>query len=161
MAHTDLIVAFGGMPLKNSAVSPGGQCRHSVSTQLRAGKEAGVEFVLFSPLRDDLPESVNAEWHPLAPGTDVAVMLGLAHTLAIEGLHHKAFLERYCTGYERFERYLLGFDDGRPKQAEWAASILGLPAGTIRTRARRMAAGRNQSMSVGRSSEPIMASHRH
>src|SRR4029079_14024236 len=53
-----------------------------------------------------------------------------------------AFRARYCTGYERFERYLLGTDDGVPKSPEWAAALCGLPADTLRTLARRMAAGR-------------------
>lgn len=142
VAETDTVVAFGGIPLKNTFVSPGGQTRHIVRDQLHAASERGLTFVLFSPLRDDLPEFTGAEWHPLAPGTDVAVMLGLAHTLVEEGLHDRAFLERYCAGYERFERYLLGTDDGTPKDADWAAAISQVSAETIRALARRMASGR-------------------
>jgi biotin/methionine sulfoxide reductase len=142
VANTDTIVAFGGIPLKNTFVSPGGQTRHVVRDELRAATARGLRFVLFSPLRDDLPELTGAEWQPLKPGTDVAVMLGLAHTLVDEGLHDRAFLERYCAGYDRFERYVLGADDGVAKDAAWAAGISGIPAETIRDLARRMAAGR-------------------
>jgi len=140
--HTDLLVAFGGVPLKNSAVSPGGQSFHNVAAHLRNGKKRGTEFVFFSPLRDDLPDYVQASWQPLVPGTDVAVMLGLAHTLATEGLHDRAFLDGYCHGYDIFERYLLGTDDGLPKSAEWAARLSEIPADEIRALARKMAAGR-------------------
>ena len=140
--HTDLLVAFGGVPLKNSAVSPGGQSFHGVSSHLRNGKGRGTEYVLFSPLRDDLPEYVDATWHPLLPGTDVAVMLGLAHTLASEGLHDRAFLASHCHGYDRFERYLFGGDDSQPKSAEWAEGISQIPAEDIKALARRMVAGR-------------------
>ncbi len=38
----------------------------------------------------------------------------LAYVLATESLADRAFLGRYCTGYERFERYLLGLADGIP-----------------------------------------------
>ncbi|WP_328823152.1 molybdopterin-dependent oxidoreductase [Mycobacteroides abscessus] len=59
-----------------------------------------------------------------------------------EKLADLTFLSSYCTGYERFERYLLGVDDGVPKSPEWAAPISGLDAAELRTLARRMAAGR-------------------
>jgi biotin/methionine sulfoxide reductase len=140
--HTDLFVTFGGVPLKNTNVSPGGMTRHTVRDRLRAAAERGVEFVLISPLRDDLPDFVNAEWLPVRPGTDVAVMLGLAHTLLVENRHDRAFLDRYCTGFDRFSRYLLGQTDGQPKTPEWAEAISSIPADTIRSLAPRMTAGR-------------------
>jgi biotin/methionine sulfoxide reductase len=70
------------------------------------------------------------------------VMLALAHTLIAEGLHNRAFLDRYCVGYEPFERYVLGLDDGQPKSPEWAERLSEVPAETIRALARRMAAHR-------------------
>ena len=44
-------------------------------------------------------------------------MLALAHTLVSEGLHDRAFLARYCVGYERFEAYVLGTSDACPEDA--------------------------------------------
>ena len=69
-------------------------------------------------------------------------MLGLAHTLVAEGLHDRGFLDRYCVGWESFERYLLGRDDGQPKDAAWAAAICGMPADEIVALARRIAGRR-------------------
>ena len=69
-------------------------------------------------------------------------MLGLAYVLADEGLHDRAFLDTYCTGYARFERYLLGTDDSRAKTPEWAESICGVAAQSLRGLARRMASAR-------------------
>jgi biotin/methionine sulfoxide reductase len=140
--HTELFVCFGGIPIKNTMVSPGGASRHPARGHLRAARARGAEFVLVSPLRDDLPEVVGAEWLPIVPGTDVAVMLALAHALVGEGLHDRAFLERYCVGFDRFERYLLGAADGCAKTPEWAERLSGIPAATIRALARRMAARR-------------------
>ena len=97
-------------------------------------------IVSFSPLRDDVDG--DCEWLPNVPGTDVAIMLALAHVLAAESLADRAFLDTYCTGYERFERYLLGIDDGVPKSPQWASAICGLPADELTALARRMAAGR-------------------
>src|SRR5215510_8623979 len=140
--HTELLVCFGGLPLKNTMVSPGGASRHPLRDHLRAAKARGAEFVLVSPIRDDMPEFVGAEWLPVVPGTDVAVMLGLAHTLVDEGLCDRQFLGRYCAGFERFEAYLRGAEDGVAKTPEWAERLSGIPAATVRRLARRMAAKR-------------------
>lgn len=140
--HTELIVAFGGIPLKNTGVSPGGVTRHTVRDHLHRAAERGVRFVLFSPLRDDLPEIVDAEWQPIVPGSDVAVMLALAYVLIDEGHADRAFLERYCVGFDRLERYILGLDDGQPKDPRWASALSGVPVETMTNLARRMAASR-------------------
>ena len=137
-AHCELIVAFGGMPLKNAAVGGGGMLAHENRGYLEAMHARGCEFVLFSPIRDDLPASVGAAWHPLRPGSDTAVMLALAYVLATEGRHDRAFLANYCVGYERFEDYLLGRSDGLAKDPRWAEQQSGVPAQTLVDLARRM-----------------------
>jgi len=140
--HTDLFVAFGGVPLKNAQVDGHGVGRHRISGWVRAAHDNGVAFVNIGPVREDVAGFANAEWLCPRPNTDVAVMLGLAHTLVAEGLHDAAFLARYCVGFDRFRAYLLGETDGTAKDAAWAAEISDLDAETIRTLARRMAAGR-------------------
>ena len=102
VAHSALVLAFGGMALKNNDVGGGGTSEHIARARLRAARRRGAEFHLIGPLRDDLPAEVEAVWHPIRPGTDVALMLGIAHTLVTEGLHDRAFLDRYCIGYEMF-----------------------------------------------------------
>lgn len=139
--NAELVVAFGGLPVKNTFVSPGGVTTHEMRANLHAAANNGVRFVSFSPLKDDLAE-VPAEWVPTRPGSDAAVMLGLAHTLVVERLHDRAFLDRYATGYETFERYLLGEVDGIAKSAAWAEEISGVPAERIVSLAREMAARR-------------------
>jgi len=137
--HTDLIVAFGGIPLKNTSVSPGGQTQHTVGDYLRQARERGAEFVLFSPLRDDLPEDIAAEWHPIVPGSDVAAMLGIAYVMIDEGLADREFLDRFCDGFPELERYIVGETDGQPKDPRWAAALCGIAAETLAQLARRMA----------------------
>ena len=138
--HTDLVVAFGGIALKNTGINHGGTTAHPARGALQRLRERGGHIVSFSPLRDDVDG--DHEWHAPIPGTDVAIMLALAHVLATEGLADRAFLDTYCTGYERFERYLLGVDDGVPKSPARASAISGLAAEDLRALARRMAAGR-------------------
>jgi biotin/methionine sulfoxide reductase len=140
--HTDLMVMFGGMAPKNGQVNSRGLARHEAPEQLRKVVEAGVEFVSISPLRDDARESLGAEWLAIRPNTDTAMMLALAHTLLAEGLHDAGFLATHCTGFERFESYLLGEADGQAKDADWAAPITGIEPETTRALARRMARSR-------------------
>ncbi|WP_079152646.1 molybdopterin-dependent oxidoreductase [Streptomyces sp. RTd22] len=140
--HTELIVAFGGIPAKNVHVTPGGITRHRTPGHLAALAAAGTHIALVSPLRADLPDGLDTTWYPVAPATDTALMLGLAHTLLSEGLHDRAFLARCTTGFEVFARYLEGHTDATPKTADWAARICSVPADDIRRLARRMAAHR-------------------
>jgi biotin/methionine sulfoxide reductase len=142
LEHTELVVAFGGMNVKNAWVSPGGVTRHTLAPSLEEAARRGLEFELFSPLRSDLVGGVGARWHPVIPGTDTAVMLGVAHTLVAEGLHDREFLARCCTGADRLLAYVLGDTDGVPKDADWAAARSGIEAGVLRDLARRMAARR-------------------
>ncbi len=138
--HTDLLVCFGGLALKNTGINHGGTTGHPARDALRRFRDRGGRIVSLSPLRDDVEG--DCEWHAPVPGTDVAIMLALAYVLATESLADRDFLSTYCTGYDRFERYLLGLDDGVAKSPRWASQICGLPAGDLIALARRMAAGR-------------------
>ena len=137
-----LVVMFGGIPLRNAQVSGGGVGRHRLGEDLADCARAGVEFVNFSPLRGDAAEGLNAEWLPPRPGSDTAIMMGLAHTLLAEGLHDAAFLARYCVGFDVVAAYLRGETDGIVKDADWAAAQSGIAAERLRALARQMAAGR-------------------
>ncbi|MFJ3776289.1 molybdopterin-dependent oxidoreductase [Streptomyces sp. NPDC090075] len=139
---TEVVLAFGGMPLKNSQVNPGGVARHSVVSAQRRCRERGVSFVNLSPVRDAVDASLNAEWYPLRPNTDAALMFGIAHTILAEGRQDQAFLDRCCVGFEQLRAYLRGAVDGQPKDADWAAAICGLDASVIRDLSRRMTAKR-------------------
>jgi biotin/methionine sulfoxide reductase len=142
VADTELFVCFGGLPLKNAQVEPGGIGHHTTETWLRRCKAAGVAFVNIGPNRSDLADWLDAAWLPVRPNTDTALILALCHTLLAEGLHDQDFLARYCTGFERFAAYLRGESDGMPKTPEWAEPITGVPAEQARALARRMAGAR-------------------
>ena len=140
--HCELFVGFGGVPIKNAQIGVGGASQHWVRHGLQQLAASGCTLVNVGPAFEDLQCAAGIEWIPIRPNTDTAVMLGLAHTLVTEGLHDRAFLDRYCVGFDRFSRYLLGETDGQAKHAQWAAQIAGTNAGTIVALARRMAASR-------------------
>lgn len=138
--HTDTLVMFGGINPKNAQVSMGGITEHETATWFDRFAAKGMRCVNIAPQRVDAPEG--CEWLPVRPGSDTALMLALAHVLESEGLTDRDFIDRCTTGFERFRPYLMGETDGQPKSPDWAAPICGVPAGTIRELARRMAATR-------------------
>ena len=140
--HSEIVVLFGGLPMRNTQICDGGASRHRMADSLRQCVQNGMRFVNVSPLRSDVDSSVQAEWLPPKPGSDTAVMLALAHTLVKEGLHDQGFLDRYTVGADRFVAYLQGEPDGVVKSADWAAEISGLSADRIRSLARDMASHR-------------------
>ncbi|GAA0991929.1 molybdopterin guanine dinucleotide-containing S/N-oxide reductase [Nocardiopsis tropica] len=143
--HTELLVTFGGLRLSNTWTTSGGRAAQTAGPEMRAASEAGVEFVSVSPLFDDTPEDVKAEWVSIPPGADTAVMLALMHVLFTEGLADTRFLDRYTVGADVLRSYVLGERDERgdrpgvERSPEWAERISGVPAGELRTLARRMA----------------------
>lgn len=138
----ELVVAFGGIGMKNTQINAGGIGNHFAKSVLMEAKAVGVEFINIGPIKDDVSEFLDADWIAPCPNTDVAIMLGIAHTLVTENLHNKAFLAKYCAGFEKFLPYLVGECDGQPKDVEWAAKISQLPAKTIHDLALKMAAKR-------------------
>jgi biotin/methionine sulfoxide reductase len=124
----ELFVAFGGVPLKNGQISQGGTGAHVQNCGLLAANNGGTEFINISPIRSDLLDQVGAEWLPIRPSSDVALMLALAYVLITEDLHDRVFLDRFTVGFDRFATYLRGEHDGIVKTPEWAAPICDLPA---------------------------------
>jgi biotin/methionine sulfoxide reductase len=136
--HTEVVLAFGGMALKNSMVAGGGISQHIERGAMARAAQRGCAFILVSPIRADLPDEAGAEWIAPIPGTDTALMLALVHTLVAENLHDQDFLARFTTGWPEFERYVCGMDDGVAKSAAWASPITGIAADDIIALARRL-----------------------
>ncbi|WP_136660566.1 molybdopterin-dependent oxidoreductase [Nitratireductor sp. XY-223] len=137
--HCELLVAFGGISANTAQVTSSGTSTHEVEYWMdRAGKN-GMAAVNISPRRPDFCGTGPTEWLPIRPNTDTALMLGLAHELYRNNRHDRAFLTRYCHGWETFESYLTGASDGIEKTAEWASGICDIEAETIAGLAARMA----------------------
>ena len=143
LEHTRVLIAFGGIPVKNSQVTSGGAGLHNLPGWLGEAQRRGIKLVVISPTRADIPAEMAAEWLPIRPNTDTALMLGMAHTLLTEHLHDAAFLASHCTGFENWAGYLRGDTDGQPKDAAWAAAITGIPAARIAALAREAAQQRS------------------
>jgi len=142
ISDTGLFVAFGGIPLKNGQITPGGVGVHTQRDYGLRAREAGVEFVNISPIKSDTDDALQAKWIDARPNTDTAIMLAIAHTLLTEGLADTAFLNRYTVGFDKFANYLTGVADGIVKDARWAEEISEIPAEEIASLARRMSCKR-------------------
>ena len=140
--NTELFVCFGGVPLKNGQIAQGGTGSHNQKEKLISSAKAGIRFVNLSPLKSDLLDEVKGKWLPLRPNTDVAIMLGLAHTLYKENLYSEIFIEKYTEGFDIFLPYLLGDLDGVVKDANWASEISEISSDEIISLARDMSSKR-------------------
>ncbi|MCY4051987.1 MAG: molybdopterin-dependent oxidoreductase [Gammaproteobacteria bacterium] len=140
--HANLLVAFGGIPLKNGQINAGGVGRHTQKENVRRALESGLEVINVSPIRADSGCDSRIQWLAVRPNTDTALLLGIAHTLFIEKRVNHKFLAKYTIGYRRFITYLTGQHDGTIKDAKWASEICGLTENEVKELARAMAKGR-------------------
>jgi biotin/methionine sulfoxide reductase len=139
-ANAKLMLCFGGLAAKNGLVTAGGGGGHEYLPGMRRAARAGVRFVSISPYRGDTEDDLGAEWVPIRPGTDAAMMLAMAHAILAAGKEDRTYLATRCVGWERLRAYIIGEADGTPKTPEWAAPITGVPAETIRRLALECAA---------------------
>ncbi|HSM57109.1 MAG TPA: molybdopterin-dependent oxidoreductase, partial [Candidatus Sulfomarinibacteraceae bacterium] len=138
-----LIVFFGSNPSVSSAGNP---CYN-----YRQSKESGAKFIFVDPYLNQSAQSLADEWIPVRPGTDTALLLGMAYHMITNDLHDQVFLDNYTVGFDaehmpdgadpkdNFKDYVLGTYDGTPKTPEWAAEICGTPPQTIRHFAQEIA----------------------
>ena len=148
LSNSKNIVLWANDPVKNLQV--GWQCETHESfeylEQLKA-KVANKEINVISidPVKSKTQNYLGCDHQFINPQTDVAFMLGIAHTLYKEELYDKKFIETYALGFEEFIPYLEGKTfDKEEKTPEWAAKICGISADKIRNFARTWAKDRTQ-----------------
>ncbi|GAA8321679.1 molybdopterin guanine dinucleotide-containing S/N-oxide reductase [Helicobacter pylori] len=95
-------------------------------------KRAGIKFISIDPIYTETAQAFSAEWIPIRPNTDVALMLGMMHHLYTSDQYDKAFIAKYTDGFDKFLPYLLGESDNAPKTLEWASQITGVSAEKIK-----------------------------
>jgi anaerobic selenocysteine-containing dehydrogenase len=104
--------------------------------------ELGIKSIYICP---DLNygAAVHADkWIPIKPCTDAALQLAIAYVWIKEDIYDKSYVASHTYGFEKFEEYVLGKEDGIPKTPEWASSKCGIPEWTIKALAREWASKR-------------------
>ena len=140
--NSKIIMMFGGLPLKNSQVTSGGVGKHTTKEFIKSCAQKGIEFINISPMEMEADIISNAQWIKIRPGTDTALMLGIAFVLETESMLDKEFLNKYCAGYDEFSKYLRGISDGKAKTTYWASKITGIPSDTIYNLAKKICSNR-------------------
>ncbi len=139
--HTDLLVCFGGIGAEEHRHQPRRHHRASGPRRACAGSATAAAGSCRSP-RCGTTSTASASGTHRYPAPTWRSCWPSRTCWPPRSLADRDFLDTYCTGYDRFERYLLGADDGVPKSPQWAAAICGLAADDLTALARRMAAGR-------------------
>lgn len=132
IAHSDHVVAFGGLSAKNWRVTSGGAAAHPMPGLVAQAQARGCRFTIVSPFAGDRPQGLQADLIQPRPGSDSAIMLALAHEAWVSGRADRAFLARYTTGSDQLVAYLTGKVDGTPKTLAWAAQLADVPQPTLR-----------------------------
>jgi molybdopterin guanine dinucleotide-containing S/N-oxide reductase-like protein len=130
--NTEMLVHIGA-DLETTPWGFGGQFPSGV---LYYWSKLGKKQVFVSP---DLNYSgaVHADkWIPILPNTDAALQLAIAYTWIDEGAYDKDYVATHVVGFDKFEDYVLGREDGIPKTPEWASKKCGVPEWTIKALAR-------------------------
>ena len=138
------------------------------SYYLKDAKKHGVKFVYVGPDYSVTAGFLNAEWIPVRPGTDTALLLGVAHSMISRdengSLIDWDFLNTRTVGFdgdhmpadaktdESFLDYITGRSDGIEKTPEWASEICGTPVEKIHRLADIM--GREYNVSIHSTSSP-------
>ena len=146
LVNSQLAVFFGNNPAE-TRMSGGGTVRDLVL----AKQKSGVRIIVIDPRHTDTAASFADEWIPIRPGTDAALVGGVAHVLILEGLIDKDFLDSHCLGYDQatmpedippgnsYKDYILGSSpDNIPKTPDWASQITGIPVDRITRLAREI-----------------------
>ena len=128
---------------------------------LKQAKRQGTRIVCIDPRLTETSRQLADEHLFIRPGTDTAALLAMAQVILSEGLHDRAFCDRFVLGLDEahlpkdapagasWQSYLFGTADGEAKSPEWAEPITGVPAATLRRLARDFATTRPAAMQTG------------
>ncbi|MDU3715751.1 MAG: DMSO/selenate family reductase complex A subunit, partial [Klebsiella michiganensis] len=148
--NSKLVVMFGNNPAE-TRMSGGG-----ITYYLEQARErSNARMIVIDPRYTDTAAGREDEWIPIRPGTDAALVAGIAWVLINENLVDQAFLDTYCVGYDEktlpadapknghYKAYILGQgDDGVAKTPQWASRITGIPVDRIIKLAREIGSTR-------------------
>ena len=106
---------------------------------LAQAKETGAKIVVVDPRYTNSAATFADQWIPIRPGTDGAMLLAMAYVVIKENLQNQKFLDNYTLGFDKFNAYVTGVEDGVAKTPAWAEAITGVPATVIENLARKYA----------------------
>ena len=130
MTNAEYVVLVGANPAWTGLGTPALALSHAVSN--------GTKLVVVGPSCNATAKAMDAKWIPCRPGTDTALMLGIAYEMIRQDVVDYDFLNKYTLGFdadhmpedvelkENYKDYLMGEYDGIVKDAAWASAITGV-----------------------------------
>jgi formate dehydrogenase alpha subunit len=95
-----------------------------IALQIKKAVDKGAKLIVADPREIALCRMADI-WLRHRPGTDVALLMGMARVIVDEGLLDKEFIEQRCESFDEFADSLTAFD------LERVSEITGVPGGTI------------------------------
>ncbi|EAW5939298.1 twin-arginine translocation signal domain-containing protein [Salmonella enterica] len=93
--NSKLVVLFGNNP-GETRMSGGGVTYYLE----QARQKSNARMIIIDPRYTDTGAGREDEWIPIRPGTDAALVNGLAYVLITENMVDQPFLDKYCVGYD-------------------------------------------------------------
>ncbi len=118
------------------------------ASRMKRRLRQGAQIVVADPRRIDLVRTphVEAAHHlPVLPGSNVAFVNAMAHTIVTEGLHDDEFLRSRCENVDQYLAFIAR-DENSP---EATAAATGVPPDRLREAARLFAAAPNAAIYYG------------
>ncbi len=139
--QSDVIMVIGANPTDAHPV---------FASQMKRRLRQGAGLIVVDPRAIDLVKSphIEANYHlQLKPGTNVALINALAHTIITEQLQDQAFIDRRCED-EAYQVWCTFVSEQRNSPEEME-SVTGVPAASIRAAARLYAGAPNGAIYYG------------
>jgi anaerobic selenocysteine-containing dehydrogenase len=115
--NTDCIMVMGGNPLVSHPARG--------MDILEAKRKRNSKLIVIDPRRIELASKADL-WLQIRPGTDVALALGMMKTIIDEELYDKAFVEKWCHGFEALRERVQEYPLEKVAELTW------VPADKIR-----------------------------
>jgi len=138
---SDVILVIGANPTDGHPV---------FASRMKKRLRQGAKLIVIDPRRTDLVRSphIEAQHHlALRPGTNVAVLTAMAHTIVTEGLVDEAFVRERCDWDEY--REWADFVSQARNSPEMLEPVTQVPAAELRAAARLYATGGNGAIYYG------------
>ena len=144
LKHCELMVFWSSDPEATSGVY--GAFEGTIRRQWL--KELGIPMVHIDPYFNHTAALLGGKWLAPRPATSVALALAIAYVWITEDLYDKDYVEQRTVGFDKWEAYLLGREDGTAKTPEWQEAETNVPAREVRALA-RLWGGRKTYLAAG------------
>ena len=138
LVNAEMVVFWSSDPESTSGVYAG----QEGTIRRQWLKRLGIPVIHIDPYFNESAAYLGGTWIAPRPGTDAALALAIAHVWIAEGLYDREFVAKRTHGFETWQRYITGGDDGVAKTPEWQERETGVPARIVRALARAWGAKR-------------------